>query len=176
MKPLEFGAVRGLDDHEDQDLRDLFCARAAALPTFADELDFDDVLARADRASPSREPVVVALRSAKGPHHRATVRERGERNGVWVSGITSLAAAACFWLSLGSGKLASESTNRLVEPSDVDPSALVCPIPNDGVEGPNACVLPASLHSNSKNPRPTLVSLDFDVSDARAVTCTAYTP
>ena len=118
----------------------------------------------------------MAQRSTIGPRDRATARERGERNGVWVSGLTSLAAAACFWLSLGSGKLASESPNLLVEPSDVDPSALVCPIPNDSVEGPNACVLPASLHSNSKNPRPELVSLDFDVSDARSVTCTAFTP
>jgi hypothetical protein len=177
MKPLEFGDGQELRESEDQDLRALFLARAAVLPSFDDELDFDDVLARADRTSSSQEAVVVALRAATILRGR-TARERGERNGVWVSGMTSLAAAACFWLSLGSGTFANESPSLLVEPSNenVDPSALVCPIPNDRVEGPNACILPASLHATSSRPRSVLASHDFGVSDARSVTCTANTP
>lgn len=170
-------------DDDEVDLRQLFVARAkrdARDSRSAFELDLDDVIARAHQqsvapaASESDEP---ARRSPRGGLPSPVVARMSalrERNGAFVSGVTALAAAACFWLSFNAGLERAEppSLSGSTDPGPI--GALVCG--GRRAMGRELCVdteVPSRQTSAMSAP---LSSTDLGVSDDRAVTCMAFGP
>lgn len=140
-------------DARDDDLVELFRARAETLP--APALDLADVRVRARRIARERRSCdvragLVAL--------LATARER---NGALVSGLSSLAAAACLLATFGAREPRASPGN------DADTVAGFC-----AEDGAGA----SSRGFVSRSSREGGMSTDRGFSDATLVTCTPLEP
>lgn len=146
-------------EDEDDDLVGLFRAREAALPAVA--LDVAAVHARAT------ELRVEARRTWAARTASRVATAFRDRNGAWLSSIGGLAAAACFFLSLGVHESA-------FAPSDEREAAVgFCPETVEPRAAPGNLL---SVASFSRAARETTMSTDVGVSDARIVTCTLFGP
>ena len=163
-------------DADNDDLTDLFAARREAIPAM--ELDLRDVLERSARLRDARSwPAASAPERAR----QAILRSLRDRNGAWVSGVTSFAAAACVWLSLGAyGGLAGASDPGTTS-ADLPGDPLVCSeragdVGNGTGDGSMACLAVPRPRVESPRKGALLASTDLDVSDDRFVTCLPFEP
>ncbi len=163
-------------DAEDDDLMDLFATRREAVPAM--ELDLRDVLERSARLRDARSwPAASAPERAR----QAILRSLRDRNGAWVSGVTSFAAAACVWLSLGAygGLVGAPGPGTTFADLPGDP--LVCSeragaIANGKGDGSISCLADPRPRAESPRKGVLLASTDLDVSDDRFVTCLPFEP
>jgi len=139
-------------DDDDDDLTSLFRAREAQAAPVA--LDVSAVYARAAELRAETRRTWLARTTSRA------VRALQERNGAWLSGVGSLAAAACLFLSLGVHDAHPASSIEL------EATAGVCAEPTVG-----------ALSMELARPRAeATMSTDLRVSDARIVTCTPFGP